>query len=367
MNLSVLKGPNFSGRTQRLRDWVGLPREAGAEIVYSHSAYIGPTAPNSLSGIAPSVSAEIDLMAADPDAARDAKRTLDNLGFGYCLTQNPFTLSGGEQVVSTIVAAAAARPRRLAIDCALEQLSPDTRTGVLAYLAGLDGDLMIADNRLDEWHHGPVEKLEAAAHSPVLHPDLSSQPACTPCEIELLDLCHSYVKGRPVLKSINMKFEAGARYLLKGANGAGKTTLSKILCGLLKPTSGEIRINGKAVQPWRRPGAYVSYAFQDPDLQLFASSVSAQLKNIKRAGAVARWFGLDQFLSDHPLDLPFVLRKRLAVATAVGRESGCTILDEPTIGQDNRSALDSRAFGSGESRVVISHSKLYATERTFHL
>ena len=360
MNFHILKGPNFSGRTQRLRQWVGLPNEAGSEVAYTQSAYIGPSAANSLSGIAPTVAAEIEIMAADEDAAAESKQALDMLGFGHCLTQNPFTLSGGEQVAVAILAASSARPQRLAIDCALEQLSPDTRTGVLSYLGNLDGDLMIADNRLDEWHPGPVEEVEAVPGSPLMSPDPSCQPPCNSIEIELVDLCHSYVKNRPILTNLQMKFEAGRQYLLQGANGVGKTTLSKIMCGLLKPTSGEIRVNGRAVEPWRKPGALVGYSFQDPDLQLFANTVTSQLAGAKRLDAVAKWFGLERNLSDHPLDLPFVLRKRLAIASTVGRELGFAILDEPTIGQDRASACCVHDFAAAAGGIIISHSSIYA-------
>jgi energy-coupling factor transporter ATP-binding protein EcfA2 len=367
MNLWVLQGPNFSGRTQRLREWVGLPSEIATDPVYSQTAYIGPAGAANLSGMAPSVAAEIELMAADGDAGRSAKRALEDLGFGYCLGQNPFTLSGGEQVVVALLAALAGRPKRLAIDCAFEQLSPVTRASVMQYLSGMDVEVMVADNRLDEWHRGPTDRLDAVSGAPVMKPDDRFSVACEPCEIELVDLCHSYVKGRTVLNKLNMKFEAGAQYLLSGPNGVGKTTLSKILCGLLRPTSGQIRLNGQPVEPWRQPGAFVSYAFQDPDLQLFANDVSGQLASAKKPEAVARWFGLDQHLSEHPLDLPFVLKKRLAIGSALGREKSLSILDEPTIGQDSRSVAASQGFLSGATMIVISHSTIYSNVQRIEL
>lgn len=361
MNLHVLEGGNFSGRTYKLREFVGLPNDTSIEPIYSESAYIGPDVTSCLSGIAPTVAAELELNAVDNDAATKAKIAMEDLGFGYCLSQNPFTLSGGEQVITTILAATAARPKRLAIDCAFEQLSAETRTNLLVYLNDLDGDLMISDNRLDEWHQGYTQKMQVAPDAPTVRSDMPLTLSREPCEIELIDLGHYYVKGKPVFKNLNLRLEAGSHYLLNGPNGSGKTTLSKILCGLIKPTTGEIKVNGKTVRPWLTPGKHISYHFQNPDFQLFASKVSTQLAHSNEHDALAKWFGLERLLNEHPLDLPFVLKKRVAIASAMGRQTGFLILDEPTLGQDKTSAFNSDRFvASGVSGLVISHSRVFS-------
>ena len=370
MNMLVLDGPNFSGRTRRLRDWVGLPNEPHAQAGYCGNAYIGADAAGCLSGIAPTVAGEIELMAADSAAEVKAKAALEGLGFGYCLEQNPFSLSGGEQVVVAVLAATAGRPKRLAIDCALEQLSPEVRVNLLRYLDSLDGELMIADNRLDEWYRGPVEQLQAPADAPTIMLDGDCMQSSEPCEIELVDLCHAYVRGRPVLRNLNFRFEAGQQILLKGPNGSGKTTLSKILCGLLRPTSGEIRVNGKSVEPSRFPGRFASYSFQHPDFQLFGRTVRAELANANApdSAQLASNFGLSAFLDDHPLDLPFVLKKRVSIAASVGRQRPVTILDEPTLSQDrfNAGVLRRMPIGGGIS-IVVSHSNLFRGAREVDL
>lgn len=361
MNMEVIRGPNFSGRTHRLRAWAGLPENHGAEVQCGDFAYVGPDASSALSGVAPTVEAELELMSADHAAAAAARRALEDLGFGHCLRQNPFTLSGGEQSLLTVLAAVAGRPKRLAIDCALEQLSAETRTHLIAYLGNFDGEIMLADNRLEEWYEGPSDLMSAREGAPVVQMDVPLPTAHEQCQIELVDLCHSYVKGRPVLHNLNLRFGTNENYFLKGPNGSGKTTLSRILCGLLKPTSGEIRIDGKKVCPWQSPGRHVSYHFQSPDLQIFESSVSKQLGEGQAAEAMLEIFGLSQVRNAHPLDLPFVMRKRLAIASALGRNTGLLILDEPTLGQDNQSALTGQShILNGRSNLVISHSRRFA-------
>ncbi len=359
MNLHILDGPNFSGRTARLREWVGLPNDTAAEASYSQSAYIGPDAAASFSGIAPTIATEFDLLASDKATAQMAKRAMEALGFGYCLERNPYTLSGGEQVVAAVIAATVSRPKRIAIDCGFEQLSPETRSNVMRYLADLDGDLMIADNRLDEWSNvESKECLKALSSAPVLHTDVVPPLCSKPEMIEVVDLCFDYVQGKHVIKNLNLKLETGKKYLLKGPNGSGKSTLSKILCGLLKPSSGEIRLNGQAIKPWLTPGRYVGYHFQNPDYQLFASTVKTQMDSLN-SSAMARYYGFGDKLETHPLDLPYALKKRVAVASTLLRQSNLTILDEPTLGQDAIYVAALLKNLSGIMCLTISHSQSF--------
>ncbi len=369
MNVKAIHGPNFSGRTRRLRAWVKLPNDPDEDVPYCNMAYVGPDPSSALSGIAPTVEAEFELMAADRSAATNARNALEDLGFGYCLTQNPFTLSGGEQTVVTLIAAMAGRPKRLAIDCTLEQLSADVRARLIAYLSHTDGEVMLTDNRLNEWHDGAVEDLMLApATAPSTQLDEPFPLLPEQCELELIDLCYGYVRGKPVLHNLNLRIRASERYLLRGPNGSGKTTLSKILCGLLKPTSGEIRVNGQSVHPWKMPGRFVSYHFQNPDLQLFEQSVLRQLSQGEKVDFLLSAFGLNQVREAHPLDLPFVMRKRLAIAGSLARNTGLLILDEPTLGQDDKSALTgTSALLKGRSSLIISHSRRFDTLPTIDL
>lgn len=354
--MKVLSGPNFSGRTAHLRDWVGLKNDLSAEVSYSESAFIGPDPNSALSGIAPTVATEFELLAKDKQSLINAIKVLEDLGFGYCLHQNPFTLSGGEQAVVAILAAIASHPKRIAIDCTMEQLSPETRSDVSCFLERVDADIQIADNRLDEWHNGSnTKEFIPPGDVPIISFDPSEMDYAHPSEIEIIDLCFSYIKHRPVLQNLNISIEANAPYLLTGPNGSGKTTLSKILCGLIKPTSGEIRVNGKAVEPWKNPGKFVGYHFQNPEYQLFSQSVRQQLQgNINNALVVQ--FGLESIINHHPLDLSYVLQKRVALASTFAAKKGATILDEPSLGQDKQTSTTLVEIAKHTTSIIISHS-----------
>lgn len=69
--------------------------------------------------------------------------------------------------------------------------------------------------------------------------------------IELCDISKA-IKGATVLKDINLRFEGGKVYGLKGKNGCGKTMLMRIISGLIKPTTGTVDINGKKL--WKDIG-----------------------------------------------------------------------------------------------------------------
>ena len=90
--------------------------------------------------------------------------------------------------------------------------------------------------------------------------------------LNLTQLRFSYADKRDVLQGIDLQVMAGERVGLVGPNGAGKTTLFLVICGVLKPTGGEIALLGKPVVNGRF-NPEVALVFQNPDDQLFCPSV----------------------------------------------------------------------------------------------
>ena len=82
----------------------------------------------------------------------------------------------------------------------------------------------------------------------------------------------NYPDGTAALRDVSLAVAAGEFVALLGANGSGKTTLAKHLNGLLKPTSGCVRVHGRDTRPMRvaELARQVGYVFQNPDHQIFA-------------------------------------------------------------------------------------------------
>jgi energy-coupling factor transporter ATP-binding protein EcfA2 len=344
-SIQILEGPNFSGRTERLRQLVGL--DAGNPNL--QSAYVGLDAAQCFTGVAASVRGELELIAKSQSAHRRAISLLAETGFEYCLDRNPFLLSGGEQVVSAIALAIASAPKRLAIDCATEQLSAASKTRLLDWLdQEADCDIWLADNRLREWYSGNAECLPQQANAPKLsaaHFRLPSNNLTRPVSIEVRNLAHRYNDSDYVFRGLNILFEPGKRYQIAGKNGAGKSTLAKILCGIIKATEGEVWVDGKRVEPWKSPGAFVSYHFQNPYYQLFTSQV-ADLLPIQDIDP--------ELAASHPLDLPFTLAKRVALLASYARSKPLLFCDEPFLGQDGETEAAVRAGFNSKDAIIAS-------------
>lgn len=163
---------------------------------------------------------------------------------------------------------------------------------------------------------------------------------------QVKDLHFSYVKGREVLHGLNLALDHRPTAII-GQNGAGKTTLVRVLKGLLKPDSGEIRYQGENLETKTvaELASRVGYVFQNPDDQIFKYKVLEEVMfgplNIgmspQEAEASAhealRMVGLDEKAGENPYDLELSDRKMVAIASVLAMNTDVIILDEPTIAQ----------------------------------
>jgi ABC-2 type transport system ATP-binding protein len=146
------------------------------------------------------------------------------------------------------------------------------------------------------------------------------------------------------LSELNLKIESGAIHGLLGPNGAGKTTAIKILCGLLKPTSGEAYIFGKKV-PDRSILPQIGYMPQETALYLELSvhhnlALYGELYGMSRSKIAEQEKELLQFIAlekwrDEPVsNLSGGMKHRVSLACSMIHEPRLLFLDEPTVGVD---------------------------------
>jgi energy-coupling factor transport system ATP-binding protein len=176
------------------------------------------------------------------------------------------------------------------------------------------------------------------------------------------------------LDRIDLHIAAGERVALIGQNGSGKTTLVRHLNGLLRPTGGRVLHDGgdAAERTVAQLARSVGLVFQDPDRQIFAGSVRAEVefgpRNLGMRGDALHGavdealiaVGLDTEARTNPYDLGASRRKLLALASVQAMRTPVLVLDEPTTGQDLRGiAIVQRtieqAHAAGRTVIAISH------------
>ena len=169
--------------------------------------------------------------------------------------------------------------------------------------------------------------------------------------VEMRGASFSYGPGAASVEGLDLVVRPGEILGVVGQNGAGKTTLTKLLNGLLKPTSGTVRIAGldTGATPVSRIAAHAATLFQNPDRQLCRGTVldevafGLELRGEcpaaarERARRVVEHFGLPA--SAEPFGLSRGQRQMVALASVVATEPELIILDEPTSGLDYRECM----------------------------
>ena len=193
--------------------------------------------------------------------------------------------------------------------------------------------------------------------------------------IKVTDARYVYSNGAVLaLDGVSLEIPEGQSVGIVGQNGSGKTTLTKLLNGLLKPTSGSIVVDSKdtAKNSVQQMSSTVGYVFQNPNHQLFAPSVTAELAfgptNLKlppeeiteRIAHALEFFDIKQYADMHPYRLSFPLRKLVGIASVFTMGPKVFVLDEPTTGQDHQTTkvinqLIHRLQDRGSTVICVSH------------
>ena len=194
--------------------------------------------------------------------------------------------------------------------------------------------------------------------------------------IEVRDVSFGYA-GNPILQDITFDVREGEYLGIIGPNGGGKTTLFKVMLGLLKPQTGEVRIYGEPLESFRKKHV-IGYV---PQRSLSDYYFPATVEEVVRSGRTARLGLLKRFTKEDAGAIERVMevtdvaalrkrligqlsggeRQRVFIARALASDPKILILDEPDVGVDVSaqekfySFLEDLNTGSGLTILLISH------------
>ena len=199
--------------------------------------------------------------------------------------------------------------------------------------------------------------------------------------ITIDSLVYRYPNGTTALRGVDLEIAEGEKVAIAGQNGAGKTTLVRHLNGIFTPAEGAVTVDGwnTAEHTTARLARKVGYVFQNPNQQLFARSVRAEVEFgprnlgyddarrtelVEGALEATRLTGL---AGQHPYHLSLAERKRVALASVLAMDTPVVVLDEPTTGQDHAGVQDIAAIvtglhGQGKTVIAITHDMDFCAE-----
>ncbi|HRN88354.1 ABC transporter ATP-binding protein [Hyphomicrobium sp.] len=162
--------------------------------------------------------------------------------------------------------------------------------------------------------------------------------------ISVRDLSKTYASGHVALKSVSLDIHKGEIFALLGPNGAGKTTLIGVICDLVNPTSGQVRVDGLDIAAdWRKVRAMIGLVPQELSLEMFEpvrSTVSfsrglfGKPRSPETVERILRMLSLWDKRDEPIMALSGGMKRRVLIAKALAHEPAILFLDEPTAGVD---------------------------------
>jgi energy-coupling factor transport system ATP-binding protein len=355
---------------------------------------------------------------------------LDAVGFPYPPDRPTDALSGGEQQRLVLAGVLALRPGLLLLDEPTANLDPQgaelVREVLRRVTEALDLTMVLVEHRVAEAlplvdrvvvlragegvvADGPPREVfarhaEELERDGVWLPDRRlPAPRSRPrprAETLLLAEQASYRypgAATPALARTDLQVRSSEALAVVGANGSGKSTLAMLLAGLLQPEYGAV-VAGEALAPgrghepiWRWPAGelvrHIGTVFQDPEHQFLTGQVREELllgpmrtgadrtTALARAEELLERLHLAHLAEANPFTLSGGEKRRLSVATALATAPAVLILDEPTFGQDRRTATEllqllAALRDAGRAVCFVTHDRDFATalaDRTLRL
>ncbi|MBR2671324.1 MAG: ABC transporter ATP-binding protein [Oscillospiraceae bacterium] len=197
--------------------------------------------------------------------------------------------------------------------------------------------------------------------------------------IELKKVSFSYPNGFEAVHEVDLRIEEGEKVAIVGQNGAGKTTTVKLMNGLNLPSSGDVLVDGINTKDKTCAfmSKYVGYVFQNPDDQIFNSSVRKELEYMpkytkmdtkemnRRVERAVELTGIQKYIDSNPFDIPYPIRKFVTIASIIVSDPKYFIFDEPTAGQDLHGMkqlgyLIDELQKEGKAIITITHDMEFA-------
>ncbi|MFX0075291.1 MAG: energy-coupling factor ABC transporter ATP-binding protein [Candidatus Hermodarchaeota archaeon] len=190
-----------------------------------------------------------------------------------------------------------------------------------------------------------------------------------------------YSNGTVALKHVSLNVKQGEFIAIMGQNGAGKTTLIRTLNGLVRPTGGNIYIDGENIETKTIAtlSKKVGIVFQNPMHQLFSNTLEDEikfsLKNLNlekeeiqsKVNQILKQFNLEKYRKRSPLNLSGGESKKLALASIICRDPDILVFDEPTLGQDAKEIkffleLVKNELEEGKTIIMVTHNIEFTIE-----
>ena len=162
--------------------------------------------------------------------------------------------------------------------------------------------------------------------------------------LSISNLSKSYASGLLALKSVSLEIRRGEIFALLGPNGAGKTTLINIVCGIVRPGSGSVTVDGRDIQrDYRITRARIGLVPQELHTDMFETvwgttsfsrGLFGRAPNPAHLERVLRELSLWDKRNDKIMTLSGGMKRRVLIAKALAHEPEILFLDEPTAGVD---------------------------------
>jgi len=162
--------------------------------------------------------------------------------------------------------------------------------------------------------------------------------------LSISNLSKSYASGLLALKSVSLEIRRGEIFALLGPNGAGKTTLINIVCGIVRPGSGSVTVDGRDIQrDYRITRARIGLVPQELHTDMFETvwgttsfsrGLFGRAPDPAHLERVLRELSLWEKRHDKIMTLSGGMKRRVLIAKALAHEPEILFLDEPTAGVD---------------------------------